>query len=170
MLQKKKRPETTIKILTYFRNLGMILTILLCVLGFICGKASDSYKPINVGFGTIVDGKVVIHEKHENALGGNAEGVRLYRNLSWSCYAVAAGCFIGTVVIAINKKRIQSAEQIECIGLILEKRENRISVEFENGERKYFSVDPSVIVMAGDFGKMTFQSGILIAFQRISEG
>ena len=68
-----------------------------------------------------------------------------------------------------NKAQIENAEQIECIGKILEKRESMIMVEVENGERKYFYVEPSIIVMVGDFGKMTFQSGILIAFQKMKE-
>ena len=167
--QEKKSPESVINAIGLLRNICAVLSIVFLISGVFCGKVSDSYKPADVAWGAMIDGKLVIHEKYENALGGNTEGVKTYKNLSILCYVMAAGCLLGTIILSGSKAKIENAKQVEYIGKILEKRENMITVEFKNGERKYFSVEPSIIVMAGDFGKMTFQSGILIAFQKMKE-
>ena len=113
IVQEKRSPESIINAIGLLRNICAVLSIVFLISGVFCVKVSDSYKPADVAWGAMIDGKLVIHEKHENALGGNTEGVKTYKNLSMFCYVMAAGCLFGTIKLNARKTRIENEELIE---------------------------------------------------------
>lgn len=145
--------------------LFLFLGVMLCVMGFVFGKMSDSYKGASVQTGRMVDGKFVSDSSNSNmTIGGNSEGVKKFKNYSLIAYGIGAAFFIGGaadwVVYVIKKKQPVKRKN----GKVIEKRGNMITVEFQDGSRKRMMAEPDVIIAQGDAGEFIYQAERITGF------
>lgn len=141
------------------------LGVMLCIMGFLYGKMSDSYRGASVGFGRMVNGEFVADSSSNATIGGNSEGVRKFKNYSLISYGIGVafllGAIVDTVMYQIALKQPKKKER----GKIIEKKGNLVIVEFEDGKRKRLIIESDVIVAQGDSGEMKYQGDRLVGFE-----
>lgn len=145
--------------------LFVFLGVMLCIMGFLFGKMSDSYRGTSITMGRMVNGEFVSNSASNATIGGNSEGVRKFKQYSQISYGVGGAFLLGAIVDMVTYQMAQKKPRKKGRGKIIEKKGNLVIVEFEDGKRKRLIIESGVIVAQGDSGEMKYQGDRLIGFE-----